>query len=44
MKVFFDNKGVEKVNLNRLLQQVNDAIPKSFKIGTAPTVLYTIDL
>ena len=41
MKVFFDNKGIESVNLARLLHKVTDAIPTSFGIKSVPTVLYT---
>ena len=41
IKIYFDNKGIEMVNLPSLLHQVNDAIPNSFQIRTAPTVLFT---
>ena len=41
MKVFFDHKAIEQVNLTSLLHKVNDAIPQYFKLKSAPTVLYT---
>jgi hypothetical protein len=41
MKVFFANKGVEKINIGKLLHKVKDAIPTNFKCQSSPTVLYT---
>jgi hypothetical protein len=40
LRVFFDNKGIEMVNVPRLLHTVNDAIPESFSVRDAPTVLF----
>ena len=40
MRIYFDNKGIEMVNISRLLHKVNDAIPDSFKIQDPPTVLF----
>ena len=40
MRVFFDNKGIEIVNIPRLLHKVNDAISDSFKVQAPPTVLF----
>ena len=41
MKIFFENKGIEKVNIGSLLHKVNDAIPKNFKLNSVPTVIFT---
>ena len=41
LKVYFDNKGIEYVNIPSLLKKVSDAIPNSFIIRDSPTVLYT---
>ena len=40
MRIYFDNKGIEMVNISRLLHKVNNAIPDSFKIQDPPTVLF----
>ena len=40
MRVYFDNKGIEMVNLPRLLHKVNDAIPNSFVFQDPPTVFF----
>ena len=41
LKIHFDNKGIEKVNIQSILHSVNDAIPSSFSDRSAPTVLFT---
>ena len=41
IKIRFDNKGIEDINITKLLHKVNDAIPKVFNDRTPPTVLYT---
>ena len=41
IKVYFENKGIEDINITKLLHTVSDAIPGSFQDRTPPTVLYT---
>ena len=40
MRIYFDNKGIEMVNISRLPHKANDAIPDSFKIQDPPTILF----
>ena len=41
LKIRFDNKGIEKVNIQSLLHKVNDAIPSFFSEKAPPTVIFT---
>ena len=41
LKIRFDNKGIEQVNIQSLLHKVNDAVPTSFTNPTPPTVIFT---
>jgi len=41
LKIRFDNKGIEDVNIQSLLHKVNDAIPTSFTNREPPTVIFT---
>ena len=41
LRIYFDNKGIEDVNISRLLHEVKDVIPKSFADREIQTVLYT---
>ena len=41
IKIYFENKGIEKINVTKLLHTVTDSIPKTFQDRTPPTVLYT---
>jgi hypothetical protein len=40
IKIHFENKGIEDVNITKLLHTVTDAIPKSFQNREPPTVVY----
>jgi hypothetical protein len=40
LKVYFHNKGIELVQLNKLLNKVNSCIPRSFSNTDNPTVIY----
>ena len=40
LRIFFQNKGIEKVNIGQLLHKVTDTIPTTFKNREPPTVLY----
>jgi hypothetical protein len=41
LKIHFDNKGIEKVNIQSLLHKVNDTIPSFLSNKSPPTVIYT---
>src|SRR5271155_449275 len=40
LKVYFHNKGIELVQLNKILKQVNSCIPRTFSSTDNPTVIY----
>ncbi len=41
LKIHFDNKGIEKVNIQSLLHKVTDTIPSFFSNKSPPTIIYT---
>ena len=41
LKIYFDNKGIEKVNIQSILHKVKDAIPSNFTNQSPPTVIFT---
>src|ERR1700678_1281945 len=40
LKIYFHNKGIELIQLNKLLKKVNPCIPKSFSDTNNPTIIY----
>ena len=41
LKIYFDNKGIEMVNLQSILHKVKETTPASFTDRSPPTVLFT---
>ena len=40
LKVYFHNKGIELVQLHKILKKVNPCIPRSFSSTDNPTIIY----
>ena len=40
LKIYFHNKGIELIQLNKLLKKVNPCIPRSFSNTNNPTIIY----
>ena len=40
LKVYFHNKGIELVQLHKILKKVNSCIPRSFSSTDNPTIIY----